>query len=61
MIAQIGRDELAWGSRIGYGAAHQNPQPGSPLPRRRPVEFTEAARRRTVKILQRYLVTGIAE
>lgn len=58
MIVQIAPQELAWGTRIAYAGAHQNPSPGSRLPRRRPVEFTEAARRATVKVLQRFVLTG---
>lgn len=45
-----------FGSAVPYGAYHQH---GSGrLPRRRPVEFTEAERREWVKILQRWIVTG---
>lgn len=57
-VLTIRKNELTYGSRLPYAAAHQRPRPGSRLPRRRPVEFTEAARRQTVKILQRYVMTG---
>jgi phage gpG-like protein len=44
------------GSTLRYGGYHQA---GSGiLPRRRPVEFTEAARRDMTKILQRFIITG---
>jgi phage gpG-like protein len=56
MIVQISRDEVAWGSRVGYEKFHQTGT--SRMPRRRPVEFTEAARRETVRILQRWFITG---
>jgi hypothetical protein len=58
MILKIRPGELDYGSKLPYAGAHQNPKPGNPLPRRRPVEFTEKTRRDTIKILQRYLITG---
>lgn len=60
MVLQIQSDSLTYGSKLPYAGAHQNPRPGSPLPRRRPLEFTEATKRRMVKIIQRYVVTGLA-
>lgn len=57
-LLRIRRDELAWGSTLPYSGAHQNPRPGSTLPQRRPVEFTEAARREILKRIQRYVLTG---
>lgn len=44
------------GSSVEYGAYHQHGGPR--LPRRRPVELTEGERRRWVKILQRFVMTG---
>ena len=58
MILHVSAGELDYGSRLPYAGAHQNPRSTNPLPRRRPVEFTEATRRASVKILQRWLVTG---
>lgn len=57
-LLRIRRDELRLASTLPYGGAHQNPKAGSRLPRRRPVELTEAARRTIIKKLQRYLLTG---
>lgn len=58
MLLEIGPQELVWGSKLPYAEAHQKPRPGSRLPQRRPVEFTEEARRETVRILQRFILTG---
>lgn len=60
MILQVGPTELAYGSAVPYVGAHQRPRASSHLPQRRPVEFTEQARRTTVKILQRWVLTGEA-
>lgn len=58
MLLEVGPDELVWGSQLPYARYHQNPGPGSHLPRRRPIELTEGARRSAVRILQRYLMSG---
>jgi phage gpG-like protein len=58
MILEISPTELAYGSKVPYVGAHQRPKATSHLPQRRPVEFTETARRTTVKILQRFILTG---
>lgn len=58
MVLNITADQLEFGSKVPYVGAHQNPRPGSRLPQRRPVEFTETARRNTVKVLQRWIFTG---
>lgn len=58
MILDISTTELGYGSKLPYAAAHQNPKASNPLPQRRPVALTETARRDTVKILQRFLITG---
>lgn len=58
MILEISASELLFGSKVPYVGAHQRPKATSPLPQRRPVEFTETARRQTVKILQRWVLTG---
>lgn len=57
-VLEIQPDSLVFGSRLPYALVHQRPKPGNPLPRRRPLEFTETARRNVVKILQRWIVTG---
>jgi hypothetical protein len=49
---------LAMGSDVEHGEYHQAPKPGSHVPRRRPIDLTEADRRRWVKILQRHIVHG---
>jgi len=58
MVLNIGADQLEYGSKVPYVGAHQNPRPGSRLPQRRPVEFTETARKETVKVLQKWVMTG---
>lgn len=58
LIFETGPQHLLYGTRLPYAEAHQRPKPGSPLPRRRPLEFTETARRAAVKILQRWIITG---
>lgn len=59
MIVQIGRDELAWGTKVPYATFHQLGT--RRMPRRRPVELTERARQQTVRILQRFIITGEVE
>lgn len=44
-----------FGSDVDYGRFHQR---GDGLPQRRPVELPESLRRRWVKIIQRFIVTG---
>lgn len=61
MVLDAQPGELVFGSKLPYAAAHQSPRPGSRLPRRRPLEFTEQARRDTVKIIQRWIITGEAQ
>lgn len=58
MIFEATESGLTFGSKLRYAGVHQNPRPGNPLPRRRPLEFTEATKNRCVKILQAYLFTG---
>lgn len=43
------------GSNVPYGRFHQS---GTSRMPRRPIELTETARRRTVKMLQTYIMTG---
>lgn len=47
-----------FGSGVDYGLFHQ--QGGDNLPQRRPIELPETLRRRWVKILQRWIMTGKA-
>lgn len=56
-IERIEPHEAWLGSDIDYGGFHQR---GDGVPRRRPVELTENERRRWVKIIQRFIVTGNA-
>lgn len=58
MVLDIRPQELRYGSKLPYAAAHQNPKSSNPLPQRRPIAFTEHARREIIRKLQRYLVTG---
>jgi len=46
------------GSGIDYGRYHQSGGPN--LPQRRPVELPESERRTWVRLIQRFIVTGIA-
>ncbi len=57
-VLEVSADGLVFGSSRPGAAAHQNPRPGSRLPRRRPIEFTEPARQETVRRLQRWMITG---
>jgi hypothetical protein len=45
-------------SEVGYGAFHMGPAEDGSRPARKPVDFTEAQRRKYVKILQAYLMGG---
>ncbi len=56
MVLTITPGELDYGSKLPYAEFHQRGT--RKMPQRRPVEFTESARRNTIKILQRYLITG---
>ena len=56
MQERVTKAGLVWGSKVKYGGFHQRGT--RHMPRRRPVEFTELARRRMVKVLQRYALTG---
>ena len=58
MIATVSPSELDYGSSVPYTRFHQTGT--RKMPQRRPVEFTEPTRRATLKILQRFLVTGEA-
>jgi phage gpG-like protein len=56
-VELILEDRMVIGSSVKYGAYHQR---GDGVPRRRPIELTEAERKAWVKILQRFIVTGVA-
>lgn len=58
-IEVLKRRYMIVGSDVDYGEYHQ--KGGANLPRRRPVEFTENARRTWVKAMQRYIITGKTE
>ena len=57
-IREITSDSLFVGTDIDYAPFHQRGT--GRMPRRRPVEFRDADRRRWVKAIQRYLTTGQA-
>lgn len=52
-----GADTLAFGSRVPYAAYHQTGT--SRMPRRRPVEFTEADKVEIMKAIQLVIVRGV--
>jgi phage gpG-like protein len=56
---QVTRDSISFGSKLRYARVHQKPKISNPLPRRRVVEFRERDRVRSIKIIQRYLRTGV--
>jgi phage gpG-like protein len=58
-IRDITSDSLFVGTDVDHAPFHQTGT--SRMPRRRPVEFRDADRRRWVKAIQRYLTTGQAE
>lgn len=47
-----------FGSKVAYGGFHMGPAKDGSRPARKPVDFTEAQRRKYVKILQTYLMGG---
>lgn len=55
-IYRSSADEMFVGTKVPYAGPHQNPKSSNPLPRRRPIEFSDAIRRDIIKILQRHLV-----
>lgn len=57
-VERITGESMTVGTDLPYARYHQTG--GGSLPRRRPVEFDEATRRRWVGIIQRYVMTGEA-
>ena len=55
-ILDVQPDGLDFGTSLRYGEFHQLGT--SRMPQRRPVELTEDAKRRIVKVLQRWIMTG---
>lgn len=51
-------DSMFVGTRVKYAGVHQKPIT-SPIPRRRPIEFSDAVRKDILKILQRHLLGGV--
>lgn len=49
---------LTFGTRVPYAAVHQNPKPGNPLPRRRPIDLTETKRQAYLRALLTHIRTG---
>jgi phage gpG-like protein len=56
-IWDVGDEFLLFGTDVDYASFHQTGT--SRMPRRRPLELTEADRAGAVKILQRYIMTGV--
>jgi phage gpG-like protein len=57
-IFDIGPHGFKFGSTVEYGAFHMGPSADGSRPARKPVDFTEAQRRKYVKILQAFLMGG---
>lgn len=47
-----------FGSKVDYGKYHMGPAKDGSRPARKPIDFTEAQRRKYVKVLQTFLVGG---
>lgn len=58
-IRIIAPHQAAVGTTVPYARYHQTGT--RKMPRRRPLELNEAARKRSVKIVQRYIITGKLE
>lgn len=58
-IRVITAHSAAIGTTVPYARFHQSGT--SKMPRRRPLELNEQARKRSVKIVQRYIITGKLE
>lgn len=50
---------LIFGSELEYAGVHQNPKESNPLPRRRPIDFTEADKVGFIKTLQAWIMAGM--
>lgn len=61
MVFEAHPTELIFGSKLPYALVHQNPRPTNPhkTPKRPPLAFTNPTRVEIVKILQRFLMTGV--
>lgn len=57
-IFDIGPHGFRFGSGVPYGAWHMGPSADGSRPARKPVDFTEAHRRKYAKVLQAFLVGG---
>lgn len=57
-IEVITPKSMTVGSGIDYGRFHQ--AGGGTLPQRRPVELPESERRNWIRLIQRFIVTGVA-
>lgn len=57
-VMDIGPHGFKFGSSVEYGAYHMGPSADGTRPARKPVDFTEAQRRKYVKVLQAYLAGG---
>lgn len=57
-VQEIKPQEMVFGTKVDYAVHHQHGAPRANLPQRRLVEFNEPDKRRFMKTLQRYIVTG---
>jgi phage gpG-like protein len=57
-VEKIGPRSMTIGTARTYAPPHQTGNPAKNLPRRRPFEFTDTARKHLAKILQRFVMTG---
>lgn len=55
-IIEIDPEGITYGTKLDYGAIQYKGSDKVPLPRRRPIDFSELQRREFVKILQRFIV-----
>lgn len=58
-IDVVEHDQAIFGTTLGYAIEHQHGN--NRMPARPPIDLPESVRRRWVKILQRYLLTGVAK
>lgn len=57
-VLEVGAQMFKFGSSVDYGKYHMGPAKDGSRPARKPIDFTEAQRRKYVKVLQSYLVGG---
>src|SRR3982751_3089234 len=57
-ISDIDRHSMRYGTRRPWAESHQFGAPDANIPQRKIIDFSEADKRATVKILQRFILTG---